>query len=102
VIQLDELTQQNAALVEQASASSLAMADQARGLNNLMHFFHVARETGVVMDAEEPQQRSTGSAPGGVERRKSDRPWSGGGNSALARARRAGGAEAPDQGWKNF
>ncbi len=33
VMQLDELTQQNAALVEQASAASQAMADQARELS---------------------------------------------------------------------
>ena len=39
--QLDELTQQNAALVEQASAASQAMAEQARGLNDSMQRYQV-------------------------------------------------------------
>ncbi len=41
VMQLDELTQQNAALVEEASAASQAMADQARGLNGAMQRYRV-------------------------------------------------------------
>jgi methyl-accepting chemotaxis protein len=36
VMQMDEMTQQNAALVEQASAASQSMADQARSLNETM------------------------------------------------------------------
>jgi methyl-accepting chemotaxis protein len=42
VVQLDELTQQNAALVEQASAASQSMAEQARGLNELMERYTVS------------------------------------------------------------
>ncbi len=42
VMQLDELTQQNAALVEQASAASQSMAEQARGLNELMERYTVS------------------------------------------------------------
>jgi predicted phage tail protein len=41
VMQLDELTQQNAALVEQASAASQSMAEQARGLNESMSRYRV-------------------------------------------------------------
>jgi methyl-accepting chemotaxis protein len=41
VMQLDELTQQNAALVEQASAASQSMADQARALNQAMSRYRV-------------------------------------------------------------
>ena len=41
VSQIDEMTQQNAALVEQASAASEAMAEQARGLGNQIGFFQV-------------------------------------------------------------
>ena len=41
VMQLDELTQQNAALVEQASAASQAMAEQARDLNTSMSRYQV-------------------------------------------------------------
>jgi methyl-accepting chemotaxis protein len=42
VSQLDELTQQNAALVEQASAASQSMAEQARNLNESMARYKVA------------------------------------------------------------
>ena len=41
VMQLDELTQQNAALVEEATAASQTMAEQAKGLNDSMQRFHV-------------------------------------------------------------
>jgi methyl-accepting chemotaxis protein len=46
VMQLDELTQQNAALVEQSSAASQAMAEQARGLNQSMTRFTLERGAG--------------------------------------------------------
>jgi len=36
VMQMDELTQQNAALVEEATAASQSLAEQSRGLNELM------------------------------------------------------------------
>ena len=39
VVQLDEVTQQNAALVEQAASSSESMNQQARSLEQLMSFF---------------------------------------------------------------
>jgi len=41
VSQMDDMTQQNAALVEEASASSEALSEQASGLNNLVGFFTV-------------------------------------------------------------
>jgi methyl-accepting chemotaxis protein len=63
VLQLDELTQQNAALVEQASAASQAMAEQARGLNERMSAYKVD----VTRFAADESQ---------TERRKADRPWS--------------------------
>lgn len=39
ISQMDQMTQQNAALVEEASAASESMADQARTLDQLMSFF---------------------------------------------------------------
>lgn len=39
VTQMDEMTQQNAALVEQASAAGQAMSDQARAMNQVVEFF---------------------------------------------------------------
>jgi methyl-accepting chemotaxis protein len=51
VMQLDELTQQNAALVEQASAASQAMAEQARGLNDSMTRFRLGKSAGHALQA---------------------------------------------------
>src|SRR6185369_6218372 len=42
VMQMDELTQQNAALVEQATAASQSMADQARELTVMMGKYQVS------------------------------------------------------------
>jgi methyl-accepting chemotaxis protein len=42
VMQMDEMTQQNAALVEQATAASESMAEQASELNTLMERYRVA------------------------------------------------------------
>ncbi|MEO0576787.1 MAG: nitrate- and nitrite sensing domain-containing protein [Pseudomonadota bacterium] len=41
IAQMDDLTQQNAALVEQAAAASQSLGEQATGLNRLMEFFSV-------------------------------------------------------------
>ena len=41
VMQMDEMTQQNAALVEQAAAASEALGEQAGGMRELMGFFKV-------------------------------------------------------------
>src|SRR5512146_2201494 len=41
VMQMDELTHQNAALVEEATAASQAMAEQVRGLNEMLARFQV-------------------------------------------------------------
>jgi methyl-accepting chemotaxis protein len=45
VMQLDELTQQNAALVEQVSAASQSMAEQTRGLDTSMNRYKVRTGT---------------------------------------------------------
>jgi hypothetical protein len=50
-MQMDELTQQNAALVEQATAASQGMADQARELNEMMGRYRVRR---VINDGRAP------------------------------------------------
>ncbi|MGP1609320.1 MAG: methyl-accepting chemotaxis protein, partial [Burkholderiales bacterium] len=41
VAQMDEMTQQNAALVEQASAAGASLADQANAMNSVVDFFSV-------------------------------------------------------------
>lgn len=45
VAQMDEMTQQNAALVEEASASSRSMEDQAQALLDQVSFFHTGEES---------------------------------------------------------
>ena len=42
ISQMDEMTQQNAALVEQATAASAALADQANQMNSVVSFFSVS------------------------------------------------------------
>ncbi len=64
ITQMDELTQQNAALVEEAAAASQSLAEQAAELNETMSRYRV--------DA------GSGRAPVHPERRGADRPWSGG------------------------
>jgi methyl-accepting chemotaxis protein len=51
---MDEMTQQNAALVEQASAASEAMGEQAAGLNRRMSFF--------TLEDKKPQPKLTVAA----------------------------------------
>ncbi|HUO95130.1 MAG TPA: methyl-accepting chemotaxis protein [Steroidobacteraceae bacterium] len=64
VTQMDELTQQNAALVEEAAAASKALADSSGALNQMVSRYRVA--------AADPA--GIGASP---ERRASDRPWTG-------------------------
>ncbi|NNJ97558.1 MAG: methyl-accepting chemotaxis protein [Gammaproteobacteria bacterium] len=58
--QMDEMTQQNAALVEQAASASEIMGEEARGLNELVSFFKTC---------DSADDKPT------VERRSSERPW---------------------------
>jgi methyl-accepting chemotaxis protein len=75
VMQMDELTQQNAALVEEATAASKGMAERARDLNAMMARYTVG-ETHVAPVAMSKPNATPVTAPR-VERRKANRPWSG-------------------------
>jgi methyl-accepting chemotaxis protein len=93
VMQMDELTQQNAALVEQATAASQTMAEQVRGLNEMLARFQVGMGE---LQADERQATTAGSAAlaprrtGGTassaslrtDRRGPNRPWSAKANTA--------------------
>lgn len=48
VTNMDEMTQQNAALVEEAAASSQSMRDQAGAMMELMRFFNIGKSTGSI------------------------------------------------------
>jgi len=102
VMQLDELTQQNAALVEEASAASQAMAEQARGLNESMHRYQVNAER-----TAGPDKHSFAAAS--PERRKISRPWTAKRAAQNSLSRRAAPAKgtaavpaADDAVWKEF
>ncbi|HEY4213879.1 MAG TPA: methyl-accepting chemotaxis protein [Steroidobacteraceae bacterium] len=85
VMQMDELTQQNAALVEEATAASQAMAEQVRGLNGMLERYRVSEQLANAAAAAAAQQRAEAqqrveaaarsAAPRG-ERRSGSRPWS--------------------------
>jgi methyl-accepting chemotaxis protein len=77
VMQMDELTQQNAALVEQATASSQAMADQARELNEMMNRYRVQRDAraGASPQAHAPTLSESAGGTAATERRSRTRPW---------------------------
>ena len=78
VMQMDELTQQNAALVEQATAASQAMAQQAGEMNEMMGRYRLS--DGMAATAARPASPAAAAAaarePRG-ERRTANRPWSG-------------------------
>ena len=69
VMQMDEMTQQNAAMVEQVAAASRSMQEQALELSELMDFFKVDASNVVVPFLKEtPMQASH------AERYEADRP----------------------------
>jgi len=88
ITQMDEVTQQNAALVEEAAAASESLDDQARGLDSLMTFFKLS-------DADAAQRsapRVAAAAPAAAAPR-----------AAAARpARRAAPAKESDSEWEEF
>lgn len=63
VLQMDEMTHQNASMVKEIATSSEGLGEQSHRLNQLMEFFNVA-------------QAANGGYQG-AERRSVDRPWSG-------------------------
>jgi methyl-accepting chemotaxis protein len=78
---MDELTQQNAALVEQATAASQAMAEQVRGLNEMLARYRIAE---AALNATTHNTASHASGPAALaraepsvraDRRGGARPW---------------------------
>ncbi|MFK7889060.1 MAG: methyl-accepting chemotaxis protein [Gammaproteobacteria bacterium] len=65
IIRMDHVTQQNAAMVEQAAAASSRMDEQANVLQQLVEFFSIDGEAS-----------NSGASFSGSERRSGRRPWS--------------------------
>jgi methyl-accepting chemotaxis protein len=101
VMQMDELTQQNAALVEEATAASQAMAQQAGELNQMMVRYELAealvRAASSGANAQSDRAGS-GSGDGQTERRRAHRPWSEGARRAAAAGGSPAGARGNDAG----
>ncbi len=75
VMEMDTMTQQNAALVEQATAASKSMAEQARHLTALMDRYDSG---GSFSTSSTPVPHSVPPAAASrTERRSASRPWSG-------------------------
>ena len=74
VMQMDEMTQQNAALVEQATAASQSMADQARDLTAMMDKYHVSESSGGMSVSRAPAPKAEVKVM--AERRGPSRPFS--------------------------
>jgi methyl-accepting chemotaxis protein len=81
VMQMDEMTQQNAALVEEATAASQAMAEGAGELNRMMERFTLPGAPAPAA-AGAP---ATAAMPPPAERRGPQRVWSGKGKDAVER-----------------
>ncbi|MEE2733655.1 MAG: methyl-accepting chemotaxis protein [Pseudomonadota bacterium] len=79
--EMDEMTQQNAALVEEASAAGEAMAEQARSLMNLVGFFKLDHGATMVQGghAAAPRAAAARSAPSAGKAAPSKAPAFGGG-----------------------
>jgi methyl-accepting chemotaxis protein len=81
VMQMDEMTQQNAALVEEATAASQAMAEGAGELNRMMERFTLP---GAAAPAAAAAPATAAMLPS-AERRGPQRAWSGKGKDAVER-----------------
>jgi len=89
IVQMDEVTQQNGALVEEAAAASAALDEQAKGLDNLMNYFKV--------NAQAEQQIAVGQHTVAHTPRQSSSPHV---NSIKARTYRTG-KNKPSQGGRS-
>ena len=88
VTQMDDVTQQNAALVEEAAAAAHAMQDQVNSLNDLVSVFRTEAQSGAARPA---LQRVAVAVPAAAKR------------AALPAASRARSeAKAPAQAWEQF
>ncbi len=115
VMQMDELTQQNAALVEEATAASQAMAQQAGELNEMMNRYRLAEA--LALAAAAPRRAAAGAAAAQpaaargkgerlIERRSANRPWSRRPSPAVDEAREPAEARKASNGddsdWQEF
>jgi methyl-accepting chemotaxis protein/aerotaxis receptor len=70
VMQMDEMTQQNAALVEESSAASRSMEEQAKALDVMMNFFRLGSGDGAARATEVRRPRPVDTSGGADAGRK--------------------------------
>jgi hypothetical protein len=63
VTQMDEVTQHNAALVEESAAAATSLKDQAQQLVQAVAFFQLAARSSVATSPIAPEKRSATNAP---------------------------------------
>lgn len=103
ITMMDDVTQQNAALVEEASAAAQALTEQASNLTQLISRYRVGEGESSALPSAVARPARIAVA---VERRAANRPMTGKKRPAAAAvarapARSAGGNAAEEQ-WKNF
>ncbi len=99
VMQLDQVTQQNAALVEEAAASSETMDEQAKALTRLMTFFQVGEAEQGIAQAASARPQAASAQPAAQPARA--RPGAGTARPAT-RPASARPAEAEGDEWEEF
>lgn len=107
ITQMDEVTQQNAALVEEAAAASESMSEEANTLNNLVATFSLDEQAGASV---QDSQSKVSTEQTEDERRAANRPWTQGEepdevNASVqlpAKKVALGGGELDDSDWKEF
>jgi len=104
ITMMDEVTQQNAALVEEASAAAQALAEQAANLTQMIARYQIGEDN--TDEVPRPAARPTPAAVARlVERRASTRPMTGNKRaapSAAAAAPQRSASQGGDEQWKEF
>jgi methyl-accepting chemotaxis protein-1 (serine sensor receptor) len=99
ITQMDNVTQQNAALVEEAAAASRSMEDQGEQLNEAVAFFQVKETAGAAVASarrEVPQREVAARVP--VSARRVVRAAA----APVAALSTVGGTAGADDGWDKF
>ncbi len=112
ISQMTDMTQQNVALVEQVTAASGCMSQEAEELNKQMNFFSVNDKN--FTKIREPVSRNKHDQVAFVERRSANRPWSGSEAAKISKGdkstsiapvaslKKASGTDHKGKDWKEF
>jgi methyl-accepting chemotaxis protein len=108
VMLMDEVTQQNAALVEQSAAAAESLLEEASRLDQMMSKYQVGDAAAQKSAAEPVRPTPRSATPAPKDRRAVNRPWSGTtGGSGAARnpsppQSALSGTDASEQRWQDF